>query len=86
MRWGPAAGAGGPYEFVYRTGCELGAFLVAWSTVVEHAIGSALAARAISINVNSLLSQRTAPGERGNATTNSVIFGREYVFLNCQVS
>jgi len=50
--------SGGAYEYSYRTGGEVVAFLVGWSELLEQAAGSALAARAISLNVNTFLLQR----------------------------
>ena len=50
--------AGGPYEYVYRTGSEALAFLVGWSLVLHHAAFSALGSRAVGETFDALLDGR----------------------------
>lgn len=50
----------GAYEYVYRTGSESAAFLVAWLMLLHHCVISGLTSRAISENIDMLLANRVS--------------------------
>lgn len=50
----------GAYEYVYRSGSEAAAFLIAWLLLLHHCVISGLTSRAISENIDMLLANRVS--------------------------